>query len=227
MRKILWYLALPVLAFAQLDDNTLTVTASRQLPALQPDQVVIAVAVESDPTATLDDVLAVLNGSGITAANLSIATSVGGTSSDWVFRLTVPLAKLNASLAALQKVVNASSLAAAYAVESLQVSPALQASQQCPYPALVSDAQSQAQRLAAALGGSVGPIVALSDGGSLNGGQAGTAALYQYAGFGFIGTGSGTGIYIPVSEFLQLASFAPQPSATTTCTMVVQFSLLH
>jgi len=222
MRKILWYLALPVLAFAQLDDNTLTVTASRQLPALQPDQVVIAVAVESDPTATLDDVLAVLNGSGITAANLSIATSLGGTSSDWVFRLTVPLGNLNAALATLQKVVNASSLPAAYAVESLQVSSALQASQQCPYPALVSDGQSQAQKLAAAVGAGVGPIVALSDGSSLNGGSGGGASggLFQFAIF--------PGNIVPVSEVLQLADLlAPRPSAAPTCTMVVQFSLVH
>jgi uncharacterized protein YggE len=218
MRKTLWFLAMPALAFAQLDDNTLTVTASRQLPALQPDQAVIAVAVESAPTATLDDVLAALNGSGITAANLVTATSLGGATSDWIFRLSVPLANLSASLAALQKVVDSSSLAADYAVESLQVSSALQASQQCPYPALVSDAQTQAQQLATAVGAKVGPIVALSNGGSSSSNSSGT----------FAATLTQVGSGVPVSDVLGLAGLlAPQPSTATTCTMVVQFGLVH
>ena len=63
------------LAFGQLDSNSITVTASRNA-SLQPDQAVFAVSVQSGISASLDDVLAALQGSGITAANLSSVSSV-------------------------------------------------------------------------------------------------------------------------------------------------------
>jgi len=220
MRKILWFLAVPLAAFAQLDDNTVTVTASRQLPNLQPDQAVIGVDVAADPGAVLDDVLAALNGSGITAANLSsVEPYPGGPSTVWSFTLTVSLAKMSATLATLQRVINASPLPAAYSVLFTEVSPELQATQQCPYPALVSDAQAQAQKLASAVGLSVGPILTLSDSGQ-------TAVAGTIFGSTIFVSGNG----IPVSSS-QLSFLLPSTGQslppTVPCTMTVQLQLLH
>lgn len=221
MRGIFWFFVLPLAAWAQLDDNTVIVSASRQLPALQPDQATFSVDVTTPLDSSLDDVLAILAGSGITAANL---TGVSGNSgnfqsvglnpfTDWTFTLAVPISKMAATAAAL----NASSAAAprevSYSVYS-QVSQALQASQQCPYALLVADAQGQAQRLASAAGARVGPIVSLSDGSAI------PAAGFLYGDFAvaFLGV-------VPAN---QLGSFlvSPQP-APPTCAMTVQFSLLN
>src|SRR5260370_31326366 len=58
------------LAFAQLDSNSITVSASRS-GTLQPDQALFVVSVQSDLNTSLNDVLAALQGSGITSANFS------------------------------------------------------------------------------------------------------------------------------------------------------------
>ena len=58
------------LLFGQLDSNSVTVTASQSVN-LQPDQVLFGVGVGSSLTTSLDDVLAALQGSGITFANFS------------------------------------------------------------------------------------------------------------------------------------------------------------
>jgi Protein of unknown function (DUF541) len=213
MRTILCFLALPLAAWAQLDDNTVTVTASRQLPILQPDQAVFTVYVTSPPDASLDDVLNTLAGVGISASNLT-GVSGGSTDTDWTFTLTVPLSKLGPTVAGLNA-ASASSTRVGYSVYS-QVSPALQASGQCPYALLVSDAQAQAQRLASAAGARVGPVVWVSDGSAMPG------ALSLVA-----GNFSAAFLYGAVAAN-RLGSYLvnPQPAAPA-CTMAVQFSLLN
>src|ERR1700730_7421267 len=57
-------------AFAQLDSNSVTVTATRSMTQ-QPDQVLFGVTVQSGLNTSLDDVVAALQGSGITSANFS------------------------------------------------------------------------------------------------------------------------------------------------------------
>src|SRR5437016_5851611 len=100
------FVTFAALAFGQLDSNTVTVTASRTSNP-QPDQAVFVVTVQSGLSTTLGDVLAALQGSGITLADFS---GVGGYSSlrsvfpippdlltlpppgiEWAFRLTAPL----------------------------------------------------------------------------------------------------------------------------------------
>jgi Protein of unknown function (DUF541) len=216
MRRILWLLALPLAAWAQLDDNTLTVSASRQLAILQRDQAVFTVNVNAPTSASLDDVLAVVGGTGISAANLSGAYTslytnlqVGKPSTSWTFNLTVPLAKVGATIAALQSTINAS-MPVTYFL-STQVSQALQAAQQCPYTALVNDATAEAQKLAAAAGAAVGPILSVSDGSTQTGG-----AVYAFF-----------SVPIPalriVDSLLGYVSSAPTPA----CSMTVQFALVH
>ena len=56
------------IATAQVTPNSVTVTASRN-PSLQPDQVVFGVSVSTPVDATREDVIAALQGSGITLAN--------------------------------------------------------------------------------------------------------------------------------------------------------------
>jgi Protein of unknown function (DUF541) len=205
MRAILWLLALPMAVWAQLDDNTLTVTASRQLAAtLQPDQAVFVVYVNAPTNASLDDVLAALPGAGISAANLANAFTnleTDNPSTWWAFVLTVPIDKLGSTIATLQSDVSTSTLQVRYSV-STQVSAALQATQQCPYTALVSDATAEAQKLAVAAGAAVGPILSVSDGSTI-------------------------GVPRLIAALLTTSTVNPYIPPAPDCTMTVQFSLVH
>src|SRR5947209_2930273 len=112
------FLLSAAVAYAQLDPNTITVTASKN-PTLTPDQLLFSVSVSSGLNATLDDVLAALAGSGITQSNFSgvstaltcFSTGTGASITpaptvDWTFRLPVAFAKMKdtvAMLTALQK----------------------------------------------------------------------------------------------------------------------------
>ena len=172
-------------AFAQLDSNSITVTASRNVN-LQPDQVVFGVFVDSGPDATLDEILAALKGSGITAANFSSVTTIvpGFTTGvsllpppalppnlqsglEWSFGLPVALAKIKDTvnlLTGLQQAIaqQQNGLVLSFTIQGTQVSQQLQQSQVCVVSDLIADAQSQAQKLAVAAGLGVGNILAMS-----------------------------------------------------------------
>ena len=57
------------LAFAQLETNTVTVNASRDVSGVS-DQVVLGIVLRTDASATLSDVVKRLEGTGATAADL-------------------------------------------------------------------------------------------------------------------------------------------------------------
>ena len=226
MRRVLLWLVLAPLAFgqsAELDNHTLTITASRTFN-LVPDQAVIFVAVDtSGPDASLEAALAAVQGTGITAADLSSASGVlGGV--DWYFNLTVPFAKLKDTIAALtaaQKQAISTTRVSFTGLEA-QVSPALQAAQGCIYPALLSDARAQAEKVAAAVGVTVREIVSLSDGY----GQA--TSTVRYADFSWVSAYSisSSAAFIP-STLIELVGllnpFVPAPPSA--CTLVVQFRI--
>lgn len=161
------------LAFGQLDSNSITVSASRNA-SLQPDQAIFAVAVQAGITASLDDVVAVLQGSGITAANLSSVSSlqqylnVGATPGIvWTFELLVPLTKTKdtvATLTTLQQTVSKlnNGMTLSFNIVGTQISQQLAQSQTCSIPGLLADATAQAQTLAAAGGLTLGAIIAMS-----------------------------------------------------------------
>ena len=160
------------LAFGQLESNSITVSVSRSA-TVQPDQVVFAVTVQSGLSASLDDVLAALQGSGITASNFtgvstnSFITVPPAPSLSWTFTEMAPFAKQKdtvASLTALQQTVaqGKSGLTLSFTVAGTQVSAQALQSQTCSLTGLLSDAQAQAQSIAAAAGVTVGPILALS-----------------------------------------------------------------
>jgi hypothetical protein len=90
------------LVFGQLDSDTVTIQASRSVN-LTPDQVVFSVSVSAAPTTGLDQIVAALANSGITASNFVGVT--GGTGSQsplqWMFSLVAPLTKIKATIAPL------------------------------------------------------------------------------------------------------------------------------
>ena len=243
MRK-LWLAAVFFAAasalFGQLDDNTFTVTASRAID-LQPDQVIIGVYVDSPFGTGLDDVLGALQSSGVTAANLSgIYSLLNGVyispylsssqRTQWTFALPVAFSKLKDTLAALKELQQTVSgpgntgsgkagLDLSFGIQGTQVSPELQASRPCPWPSLAGDARAHVQKLAAAAGLSVGPIVAISDGNAS--GISPGALLTSFAFPGNIIPAERVGI------FTGFATFGAYGTPPPNCSMTVQFKLVH
>ena len=169
------FLACASMLFGQLDSDTVTIQASRSVN-LTPDQVVFTVSVSAGPTMSLDQIVAALANSGITASNFVGVT--GGTNNQsplqWLFTFAAPLNKIKAtvaSLTALQQSIaqNNSGLTLMFQVQGTQFSPESIQSQTCAAKDLVAGAQTQAQNVAAAAGLYVGPIVAISDGSSVGG----------------------------------------------------------
>jgi hypothetical protein len=199
--------------FGQLDSNTLTITAIRSV-TLQPNDVTFTVSVSCSLSTSLDQVVAALSGLGITSANLTGAEgNFVPPSVQWNFTLAVPIAKLAATidtLTHLQQTIaqNNSGLTLTFTVEGTQasqLSQKLQQSQPCSKADLIADATAQAQKLAAAAGLTLGPIVKLSN-----------AAMAQptlaVASVALIG-------YIVPSNFFESA---PQ---SATCSLVVKFQI--
>lgn len=163
MRGVILFLSTAGLLCAQLANNTLTVQASRTVYA-QPDQVVFTITVASGTDAVLDDIVAELHGTGITADNLigvSQGTSEWFSSVQWTFNLAVPLAKIADTAASLTALHSNDTIT--FEIQGTQLSPVAQAAQQCKQPDLVADATAQAKKLAAAAGLTIGPILAISN----------------------------------------------------------------
>jgi uncharacterized protein YggE len=163
------------LAFGQAPSNSITVSAS-QNASLQPDQAIFSLTVQSGLNTGLDDVVAALQGSGITAANLvgifsstapSQSFGLGQPALQWTFNLPVPLANTKATVASLttlaQNIAKLNSgLTLAFTITGTQISQQLMQSQPCSLTGLISNATTQAQNMAAAAGVTLGPIIAMS-----------------------------------------------------------------
>jgi hypothetical protein len=209
-------------AFAQLDSNSVTVSATRSM-SQQPDQVLFAVNVQSGLNTSLDDVVGALQGSGITAANFSgvsmgpnlIFAVVGpqpappimASPLQWIFSLPVPLAKIKdtiAMLTALQQSIakQNNGLMLSFSVQGTQVSAQSQQSHVCPTSDLLADARAQAQKLADAAGLNLGSVLAMSSGTSAS---------------GYVGSA------VSIAGALV---FAP-PVLPSVCAMTVKFALLR
>jgi uncharacterized protein YggE len=168
--------------------NSVIVTASRSTN-IQPDQVVFSVTVSTPATATLNDAVNALQGTGITAANFIALNAVqvydptsgqqiGPTVVSWSFSLVVPLTALQSTvglLTAVQKNIGAQNngVSISFSVTGTQVSPQAQQAQACSQSDLLSAARAQAQALAAAAGKTLGSVLAMSGA---------TAALSQSSG---------------------------------------------
>jgi len=208
-----WLLMLPFAVapiFGQLEPNTLTISATRQ-NNLQPDQVVFSVSVGSNPTASLDQVVGALSGLSITSANLAGISNFSPPVLQWSFTLAVPLSNLAATIGSLttlrQTIVqNHSGLTLTFTVNGTQVSTQLQQSQSCSTSDLIADATAQAQKLAAAAGLVLGPILKLSN-----------QSLPQ--------TLVGTVVPESVARLGAFSNFLVAPPTPVTCSLVVQFQL--
>lgn len=176
---------------------------------LQRDQIVTVGVLAAD-TAGLDDILAQLPGTGITEANLTGVFGAGNLVT-WSFSLAAPLAQSGAIKAVLAQLEQKNG-AVSFNVVLTQISQALPQSQPCSQASLVSDAQSQAQNLAAPAGYSVGPVLAVSDGSGLP--ETAPAAL-----FSSLGTG------VTISNLLVLTTYNAAPASPANCTAVVKFQL--
>ncbi len=176
MRLLVFLLASSML-FAQLESNTVTVTATRSV-ALQRDQVVFIVSVITPAATSLDDVTAALQGSGITAGQLvdvanPLALVITASAPpaprllQWGFSVSVPVAKFKdtaAMLTALQKTIvqRANGFQLSYAVNGVMASQQSAGASLCPVADLIGDARTHAQKLAVGSGLTLGPIVGLS-----------------------------------------------------------------
>lgn len=213
MRRLVLLLAAAVAAFAQALPNVVTITASRQLN-VQPDQVTVSITVTTDAGQTIDAALAALQGTNITAADLSsvsMTSGAGGTPQlQWIFNRTVSISEMTVLVAAVNPSGNVSVF-----VSGSGTSASAAAAQQCPYPALINDARAQAAKVAAAAGVTVGQIVSISQGSI----PVAVPTLASRVGdFSFI---SG------VLGFTSIVVVDPLPvtSGPTTCALTVQFKL--
>jgi uncharacterized protein YggE len=159
------------LAFAQLDSNSVTVTASRSA-TLQPDQAVFTVLVDTPLGVNLTDVVAALQGAGITMSNFTGVSSPYNYDPnqapmlEWSFALPVSLDKLKDTvntLASVQQSIakNNSGFTMHFSIGNMQVSQQLAQSQTCPIADLFSDARNQAQKLASGVGMTAGSVLAM------------------------------------------------------------------
>lgn len=165
MSKIALLLLAAAPLFAQLESHTLAISATRTINP-QPDQVMFGLTVSSSPTASLDQIVAALSGLGITSANLTGISNLFPF--QWGFTFVAPLSNLSATIASLVKLQetigqNNSGLALTFTIEGTQVSKQLQQSQLCSNTDLVADATTQARKLAAAAGLTLGPILRVSN----------------------------------------------------------------
>jgi uncharacterized protein YggE len=161
--------------------NSITITATRTSNT-PPDQALIAINMTSAPTASLDDITAALSGAGITGATFTgISTTtiyvangnqtVPQSVLQWSFSLTAPLASLKSALAPLvaaqQTIAKQNSgLALSFYIEGAQVSAQAHQAQPCSQSDLMSDARTQAEKVAVAAGVTAGPVLSISDSGS-------------------------------------------------------------
>ncbi len=219
MRK-LWFVILSLAAapvFGQVVSPTLSITATRSVP-LQPDSVTFGLTVSSTATASLDQIVAAVSSLGVTTANLASVFNAPSQPFQWSFTLAEPIAKLTTtigSLIQLQQNIgqNNSGLTLTFTVEGTQASQLsgqIQQSQQCSNTDLIADATGQAQKVAAAAGFTLGPILQLSNAPSLQPSSIGIAE-------GVFGAAL-------VGDFSSII-FQPAIQPSTTCSLVVEFQL--
>jgi hypothetical protein len=171
MRAAILLLLASAAAFAQLDNDTITITALQPDPG-QTYQASVSVCLAAEIGTGLDEVLAPLHGLGISERNLVSAGGVQGWYCPytepsekpyvwWQFAYSAPLRTIQQTFATLAqtKASLRPGLYLAYAVER-----DWSAAPECAVPTLLSQARRHAENVAAAAGLRVGAVVALSDG---------------------------------------------------------------
>lgn len=207
MRNLVMAVLLASTAFAQLDSNALTVTATRQLQPT-PDEVSVSITIGSGLRSTLDDVTASLRSTGVTTAQFTGVgtdyTTDGAERLSWSFSLTAPLADFRGAidlLNAARRAMSHSGFTLTFRLQGAQASDKQRAALQCSQSNLIADARRRAQAAADAAGMVLGPILSIAD--------ATYAANVNQVPYAAIG-------YIFVPGFL---------TVPVTCSATVKFSL--
>jgi hypothetical protein len=174
------------LAFAQLDTNSVTVTASRNVSSI-PDQIIFGVFVNSGFNTSLSDIVNAVSSAGITQSNFSTLTQLSNPNAvlQWGFGLVLPFAQLKNTASALASLAqsitqNNSGLTLSFSVVGTQTSQL----PPCPIAGLISDAGTQAQNLATGAGRTLGGILALSTATSNGASSTGIGGIYSYSSLG-------------------------------------------
>jgi hypothetical protein len=180
------------LAIAQVDSNSVTVTAYRTTP-VPADQAIYDVSVTAPLATSIDDVLAVVRPAGIGVANFinvyTIQSSDNTTLLQWKFTLTASLTNTTATvatLANLQSTVakNSPGFAVMFSLQGTTASPQALRSLSCSLPDLLNDVKAKAQTMATAAGRFVSGLVALATNVSTPPGVAcSVTAKYSLVGF--------------------------------------------
>ncbi|HLH18316.1 MAG TPA: hypothetical protein VKX45_13930 [Bryobacteraceae bacterium] len=219
MRIAALFLAFAGACFAQLDDNTITITALRSV-ALQPDQAVLTISLDLPMTSSFDDALAAVPGVTLTAADLAGVQTFGPLLS-WQFSKAITLSDLGTALPALiaaqQKLAAQPDGSDLHYYLNSQASQQAQQANACPWPTLFSDAQAQAQKVAQAAGVAADGVVSMSQGN-------GTSAILP-----FFRVGDFSAIYDPTAAQQSVTSLLLTTSRPggPSCSLTVQFQLTH
>src|SRR5215212_4341605 len=122
MRLTILFLACG-LAFGQLETNTLTITASRNVSVV-PDEVVYHVSLIAAVSATLSDVVGQVAGTGITATNFSYVTSMVNPEASvwWAFQLVTPFSNMKDTVAGLSRLKEKLGSGLAFSVQTQRTS---------------------------------------------------------------------------------------------------------
>lgn len=154
--------------------NSITVTASRTSNA-QADLAVFAIDVLTDLNTSRDEVVALGQGSILTAANFSTVRTVqiyqpdNGQKDylDWTFSVTAPLVNfkaLAAQLTSLQQQVaqKQNGMSLSFSMQGTAVSAQALQALSCSMTNLMADARTQATKIAAAAGAGLGNVLAMA-----------------------------------------------------------------
>ena len=158
-------------AIAQTNTNSITYTATRTVIAV-PDQIRFGVTANTRGDVTLDQVLAILAPIGIGASQLvqfnnrsfSDPYDPAQNTLQWSFDLAVPLAMVKATVAALSALPQKGATSVSFYASGARSATEMDDFLQCPTADLLVEARAQAPPMAALAGGTVGQILALSDG---------------------------------------------------------------
>lgn len=229
MRAIFLLLAAAGSAFGQLDPDTITIGASRTIPA-QYNVAAVQVQLSLPQTSTLDDALAIVNAAGFTAGDFTGVSSpttfvlnpLVGTLPQlpvyWTLSKTVSTGDVPAILAALDRARNAMLQGKSGTDLLYSVSNATPPAPDCQYPALIGNAQAQAARVASAAGLKAGSIISIAEGGQT---ASVPVAAFRSGDFGVILPAG----QISYATFL-LGRISSVPPATG-CSITVQFRLIR
>jgi uncharacterized protein YggE len=158
---------LPVVVFAQLTPNSVTVTASRN-PVVQSDLIVYNVSLAASRDVSFEEVLAAASGAGITAANFRGVNVANGTTepASWLFAVTAPINDTKATIGLLtalqQNLARDKKFTLSFSVGGTDVSTQALQAQTCSLANLMTDARTRAANLASASGATAGAIQMLS-----------------------------------------------------------------